>query len=241
MRTRVTFYVDKVPGQPLKGRGWIDISDIEIAKRLNIPLLGEHTNPTIFKRFSLEEVERKSLKFKVHSDVNKVRGVGIYPDEKSDGGIRVVIACKRGKAGGKKFTLVDPRETIKLTVQKSLNIESVCAWVRTWASDGAEIITPSGKTIALDGDNLATTEYVYFIHSEESNTIKIGRAKNVEKRLKSLQTANPYELKIIKMFKVKGGKAAQELEHDLHQKFDHLRLSGEWFKAEPKLLDYQQN
>lgn len=240
MRTRVTFYIDKAPGQPIKGRGWIDISDIEIAKRFNIPLGGEYTNPAIFKRFSLEEVKRESLKFKVHSDVNKVRGVGIYPDGNPDGGIRVVIACKRGKAGGKKFTVVDPRESVKLTVQKSLTVEAVCAWVRIWANEGTEIITPGGKTISLDGDNLATTEYVYFIHSEESNAVKIGRAKNVEKRLKSLQTAHPHELKVIKSFKVKGVKAARELENSLHQKFNYLRLSGEWFKAEPELLDYQQ-
>ncbi len=157
-RTRITFYIDKVPGQPLKGRGWIDISDIEIAKRLGISLKGEHTNPTIFKRFSLEEVERESLKFKINSNPDKVRGVGIRPDGKSDGKIRIVIACKRGKAGGKKFTVVDRRETVKLIVQKSLNVEAVCAWVRTWASVDAEIITPGGKTISLNGDNLATTE-----------------------------------------------------------------------------------
>lgn len=47
MKRRVTFYVDKVPGQPLKGRGWIDISDIEVAKRLGIPLGGEHSNPQV--------------------------------------------------------------------------------------------------------------------------------------------------------------------------------------------------
>ncbi len=85
---------------------------------------------------------------------------------------------------------------------------------------------------------VTTTEYIYFIYSQESNAIKIGRAKNVEKRLKSLQTAHPYPLKLLKTFKVKGGKAAQELEKTLHQKFDHLRLLGEWFQAEPELLDF---
>ena len=238
VRIRTTFYVDRVPGEPLKGRGWIDISDIEIAKRLNISLTGEHNNSQV--RFKVYEGEPEyELVNRQEYFYRKISGISVLGIQGQKGVLRVTVSCNRGKGGGKKFTVVDRRETVRLIVQKTLTIEAVRAWVRTWASDGAEIITPGGKTISLDGNNLATAEYVYFIHSEESNAVKIGRAKDVEKRLKSLQTAHPHELKIIKIFKLKGGKAAQELESSLHQKFDHLRLSGEWFKAEPELLDYQ--
>ena len=236
MRTRVTFYVNKVPGQPLKGRGWIDISDIEIVKRLDIPLNGKHTNSRIHIRVSREDAEYESLNSEGYISAKQTRGYWVC-GKNPDGSLKVAINCNRGKAEGKKFTVLDRRETVRLIVQKTLTIEAVCAWVRTWASEGAEIITPGRRTISLDGDNLATTEYIYFIHSKESKAIKIGRAKDVKKRLKALQTAHPHELKVIKTFKVKGGKAAQELENSLHQKFDHLRSLGEWFKAEPELFD----
>lgn len=238
-RTRVTFYVDKVPGQPLKGRGWIDISDIEVAKRLDIPLIGEHTNSRYLTRVSQKDVEYESLKSDDFLGRQKMTRGFWLQRKNEDGSLEIVVACNRGKAGGKKFTVLDRQETVKLSVQKSLTIEAVCAWVKTWASEEAEIITTGGKTISLDGDNLTTTEYIYFIHSEASNALKIGRAKNVEKRLKSLQTAHPHELKVIKTFKVKGGKAAKELENSLHQKFDHLRLLGEWFKAKRELFDFE--
>ena len=238
VRIRTTFYVDRVPSQPLKGRGWIDISDLEIAKRLNISLTGEHNNSQV--RFKVYEGEPEyELVNRQEYFYRKISGISVVGIQGQKGVLWVTVSCNRGKAGGKKFTVVDRRETVRLIVQKTLTIEAVCAWVKTWASERTEIITPGGKTISLDGDNLATTECIYFIHSEESNAVKIGRAKDVEKRLKSLQTAHPHELKIIKKFKLKGGKAAQELESSLHQKFDHLRLSGEWFKAEPELLDYR--
>ena len=238
-RSRVTFYVDKVPGQPLKGRGWIDISDFEVAKRLDIPLIGEHMNSRYLTRVSQKDVEYESLKSDDLLGRQKMTRGFWLQRKNEDGSLEIVVACNRGKAGGKKFTVVDRQETVKLSVQKSLTIEAVCAWVRTWASEEAEIITPGGKTISLDGNNLATTEYVYFIHSEESNAVKIGRAKDVDQRLKSLQTAHPHRLKVIRTFKVKGGKAAKELENSLHQKFDDIILSGEWFKAEQELFDFE--
>ena len=238
MRTRVTFYVDKVPGQPLKGRGWIDISDIEIAKRLSIPLGGEHTNPQIWFKVYEGDPEYELFNRQKYF-YRKIEGISVLGIGGEEGVLKVTVSCSRGKAGGKKFTVVDSRETVRLIVQKSLTVKAVCAWVKTWASEEAEILTPGGKTISLNGGNLTTTEYVYFIHSEQSNAIKIGRAKNIEKRLKSLQTAHPHELKVIKSFKVRGVKAARDLENSLHQKFNHLRLSGEWFKDEPELLNYQ--
>ena len=69
----------------------------------------------------------------------------------------------------------------------------------------------------------------------------VGRARDINRRLKSLQTANPYELKVIEIIKVKERKAARELENSLHQKFNHLKLSGEWFKAELELFDFIEN
>lgn len=72
----------------------------------------------------------------------------------------------------------------------------------------------------------------------DSSAIKIGKAKDLEKRLKSLQTVSPAQLKLLKAIQVTGEKEAGQLEASLHRKFIHLRLSGEWFKAEKELFDY---
>ena len=80
--------------------------------------------------------------------------------------------------------------------------------------------------------------FIYFILNEDSNAIKIGRAKDLAKRMNALQTSSPAKLKLIKSVQVEGGKEAHELEQSLHKKFSEIRLAGEWFKAEANLLEY---
>ena len=76
---------------------------------------------------------------------------------------------------------------------------------------------------------------IYFILNTDSNAVKIGRAKNVAKRLNSLQTANPIELILLKTVEVMSGKEAKEKEELLHNKFANLRLLGEWFRFDTEL------
>lgn len=145
----------------------------------------------------------------------------------------------RGRAGTKKFTLSIEGELITIRAQKSLTIQAVCTWIKTWASSNARIITPGNKTISLEGIKLAhQAHFVYFIFNEDSNAIKIGRSQNLQRRLMSLQTSSPAKLKLIKSVQVEGDKEAQKLEQSLHNKFREIRLAGEWFKAETHLLEY---
>lgn len=68
----------------------------------------------------------------------------------------------------------------------------MCAWVKTWANLDAKIITPGNRTISLEGEPIAKgNAFVYFVLNADSNAIKIGKAKDLEKRLKSLQTVSP--------------------------------------------------
>ncbi|WP_216596322.1 GIY-YIG nuclease family protein [Allocoleopsis franciscana] len=91
----------------------------------------------------------------------------------------------------------------------------------------------------MDGDKLAhQAHFIYFILNEDSKAIKIGRAKNLENRIKSLQTSSPTQLKLIKSIQVESGEKAQQLEQSLHKKFQEIRLAGEWFKIREDLLDY---
>jgi hypothetical protein len=75
---------------------------------------------------------------------------------------------------------------------------------------------------------------VYFIFSpdhaatrggEYPGFVKIGWSKNVDTRLKSLQTSSPLPLTLL-------GKlaASRRLEKELHLRFEPYRASGEWFR-----------
>lgn len=145
----------------------------------------------------------------------------------------------KGRAGTKKFTLHLNGEIIIIRAQKFLTIQSICAWAKTWAGQSAKLVTPGNRTYSLDGDKLThQSHFVYFILNEDSNAIKIGRAKDVDKRLNALQTSSPSKLKLLKSVQIEGKQAANELEKSLHRKFSENRLVGEWFKAETILLEY---
>jgi hypothetical protein len=77
---------------------------------------------------------------------------------------------------------------------------------------------------------------VYFIGDGEY--IKIGYSQNVYKRLCSLQTTNPRELKILGIIP---GDYFTERHH--HKKFGHLRKHKkcEWFKKDDDILNYIHN
>lgn len=66
---------------------------------------------------------------------------------------------------------------------------------------------------------------VYFIQEGEDGFVKIGRSKNVKKRMKSLQIGNPRPLSVVML--IPGGRS---LEMTFHELFHEDRVSGEWFK-----------
>jgi hypothetical protein len=204
-----TIYIDKDPSDPYKGWGWVQVTT-EDSKRFSIPT----GYPDTYTKFCRSPSERL-----------KLPNGGNLPS--------------RGKAGAKKFTLNIDGELIAIRTQKSLTIQAVSTWLKTWASPNAKIVTPGNRTHSLDGEKLAhQAHFVYFILNEDSNAIKIGRAKNLARRMMSLQTSSPAKLRLIKSVQVAAAKEAQELERALHQQFREIRLAGEWFKAEANLLEY---
>lgn len=69
--------------------------------------------------------------------------------------------------------------------------------------------------------------YLYLICNPDENSYKIGiTRKNVEKRLKSLQTACSAELHVIHTVETD---YPFRLETLLHNHFKNKKLSGEWF------------
>jgi hypothetical protein len=204
-------WIDKDPNDPYKGWGWVDVKTEDIQK---YGISCEY--PDSYYRLA------KTL---THEQRRTVPNSGKI--------------SSRGKAGGKRFTLNINGDVVEIRAQKSLSIHAISTWVKSWASPDAKLITPGNRTHSLDGKKLANqAHFVYFILNEDSNAIKIGRAKDLVKRMNTLQTSSPAKLKLVKSLQVEGSKEAHELEGSLHRKFDEFRLAGEWFRAEAALWDY---
>lgn len=79
-------------------------------------------------------------------------------------------------------------------------------------------------------DDLA---WIYFIQHGAGGPIKIGIAKDVERRLASLQSASPVPLHVLGA--VRG---TERGERQLHLRFAKHRIRGEWFQPVEDLLRY---
>lgn len=72
--------------------------------------------------------------------------------------------------------------------------------------------------------------FVYFIGNSEKNICKIGFSYSPSKRLKELQTGNPFPLFIFKT--VKGDMLMECIFHKIYRQY---HTQGEWFKIEGTL------
>ncbi len=68
--------------------------------------------------------------------------------------------------------------------------------------------------------------FIYFLSAERRDyPVKIGITSQKGLRLAALQTANPYQVKLLALLPV----ADRTLEGQLHTRFKASRLAGEWF------------
>jgi hypothetical protein len=72
---------------------------------------------------------------------------------------------------------------------------------------------------------------IYFIRSGNDGPIKIGRARDVARRVRTLQTASAAPLVLLGVIPGDG-----KVERRLHRRFAANRIRGEWFRATPELL-----
>lgn len=143
-----------------------------------------------------------------------------------------------GGRNKRRFKVYSHNRSIDLVAQKKLTIDAVLYFVRSWAEKDARIITPGKRTINLDKETAKPPCYIYFILNYDSQAVKIGIAKNVKRRLASLQTSSPSELELLGTIKAMSVNDAREIEKLLHERFDRDRIRGEWFKANVELLNY---
>ncbi len=74
---------------------------------------------------------------------------------------------------------------------------------------------------------------IYFIRYGTNGPIKIGIARDLMKRLDTLQSGAPEILRILHFVE---GFITDE--RRLHERFAHLHCRGEWFEPATELLDY---
>lgn len=89
-----------------------------------------------------------------------------------------------------------------------------------------EVISEEQLRAFID-DHRADTA-VYFVRMRETGHIKVGIARNTQKRLDTLQTGNPEKLDLLAFTVVVKGRP---LEREIHRKLAPYRLSGEWFRT----------
>lgn len=205
------FYTPKYPEEPRKGMGYIEI-DEEVVKRINIR--------PIYKAIAYGGV----------CPVVGPDGVKFYAYLDNPLGF--------GGRNKRRFTVHSHAEAIQLIAQKKLTIDAVLHFVKSWADKDAKLITPGRRTITLSKEKAESPSYVYFVFNQDSNAVKIGVAKNIQKRLSALQTSSPAKLELLGFIKTNNSRDAKKLEHSLHQKFTALWIMGEWFQCKQELLNY---
>lgn len=81
---------------------------------------------------------------------------------------------------------------------------------------------------------------VYLIQIGETGPVKIGLTEHddVAQRLQSLQHASPWELHVRRVIPVDDALA---LEQEIHRRFLHLRMRGEWFAVDDLLTAFMES
>lgn len=75
---------------------------------------------------------------------------------------------------------------------------------------------------------------VYFVTTESGKYVKIGYTDSgLKERLYNIQISNAEKLQVLGVMR-----GYAKTENELHKKFEHLRVNGEWFELNSDLLDF---
>lgn len=95
----------------------------------------------------------------------------------------------------------------------------------------ADVVNGTGNDVHISAEAVPAGPRVYFIR--EGDAIKIGFSENVKVRFAGLQSGHHGSLELLGTIA-----APVDIEQAILAKFDHLRIRGEWFRAEPELLEF---
>lgn len=111
-------------------------------------------------------------------------------------------------------------------------LEKVYSEAIDWEAVGKSLLKPD-QEVNPDAKQKNGQSFAYFIESGMTGLIKIGRSVDPENRLKSLQTASPDKLTLLKVIPEQ-----VVSESELHERFAHLRRQGEWFEAAEEIQEF---
>ena len=77
---------------------------------------------------------------------------------------------------------------------------------------------------------------VYFVEAVGLDKVKIGTTTRIKSRLAAMQTGSPVRLELLGHLD-----GSTVTEADMHRRFEHLRLHGEWFLATTELRAFIEN
>lgn len=69
--------------------------------------------------------------------------------------------------------------------------------------------------------------FVYLIRCEENNYYKIGVTKNIQRRLKQIQTGSPDKIYLVEKYE---SNYSYKIEKALHGFLSHYHRNNEWFE-----------
>lgn len=170
--------------------------------------------------------------FAIHCGINSPPKVkGKQSDES--------ILCRKTK----RFTVYSHGVEFELLAIQDTTLKAILYFVKHWASSDAKVKT-NRAWYRLDGTRTNnrhghhTVHNVYFMYCQQANAIKIGVARDLAKRLVSLQIGNPYLITPLAYIECPNKSSAIKLEQQLHLKFKELNIRGEWFKFGGELKSY---
>lgn len=120
---------------------------------------------------------------------------------------------------------------------KSLgNTDAFCA---THSQNTSDILRPaSSQNAGIRGESCdaacesdGRTVYTYFLYCPRTKRVKIGKAIDVAKRIRSLACGSSYPTKLV-------GVIPQNRECELHRRFRSNRRHGEWFYVDKRLASF---
>lgn len=132
-----------------------------------------------------------------------------------------------------------PRNIHEVAERDRVSTDTVMRWIArglVTVRDG--LIEDNSVTFDATREGYKWTWFsgVYFIRCE--GFVKIGYARDVRLRLKSIGTHTPFPIEPLGFIECQDIETAKSLEAALHEKFHHLRERFEWFRLDRSLRDH---
>lgn len=96
----------------------------------------------------------------------------------------------------------------------------------------AVLVATGPQHLQLWRERLRNPCFVYVVRGQGTDSVKIGKAKDVRRRLSQLQVGNPITLELLYVVPTDTARTAIRVERNLHARADVDLVRGEWFSGE---------